>query len=657
MNWRWCACSALALTAGVLGLTRRAQGAELDLRVLLIATGDRDAEPGRRAMEDLLDAVGVPYQTLDSSQQTLTSELLYESPTRGRFNGIILTDSETYLPSGGTGFKAADFALLQDYERSMGVREAVLSGYPTVDPELGLDYGMGQVDVDVNVSGVWQAPAGGTELFEYINTSNPLATLDFAFLGHPSAQATGPTVQPLLVSAGDADATLISRLSYPDGREVLLSTLSNAWFYLHTSVLAYEFLDFATQGLFLGSRRAYLAVHNDDLFLPDEVWNPDTLANFDEDDYNFRVAASDIEAAVQAQQALHDAHPLASTLRIDLAFNGSGASLTGDPLTSAIAAHREEFGFINHTYEAIQMDWLCPDENSALGCVRTDYQSAYNDIAQNEQVWINLGLPNSERAFTALLSDAHSGLSDRQGTPDVNDDIPFPEGMNPAFFQAAADLGVTTIASDSSRPNQGVIQRVPGFAQVLLPRYPTALFYDTTTPTELVSEYNYIFHDSYEAKGQDPCTVPAALCEVRSYDEILDSEAETSLRHILSSEPYPHYFHQVNLRVYDAEGHTLQFDWLERVLGAYERALKLPLVNLRFYELGDLAWHKVLSKEAQPSGWVDTSTGQVTLSAVGEADVEVTGIAGGVMYGGQSLATVHLSPAPAVVAVDAALDR
>lgn len=657
MKWRWCATSALALNCGLLGLTRTALAAELDLRVLLVAVGDRDADPERQAMEDLFDAIGVPYQTLDSSQEVLTTDVLYESPTRGRFNGIILTDSETYLPNGGTGFSAEEFALLQDYERTNGVREAILSGYPTDEPDLGLDYGMGQIDMDVNVTGAWQAPAGGTDLFEYVNTANPLETEDFAFMGHPSPSATGPTVEPLLVNADDPDATLISRLTYPDGREVMLSTLNNAWFYLHTSVLSYEFLNFATKGLFLGSRQAYLAVQNDDLFLPDQVWDPATLADFDEDVYNFRVADTDINAAAAAQNTLHDAHPLASTLRIDLAFNGSGAMLTGDPLTTAIIANRDEFGFINHTYQAIQMDWLCPDEDSPVGCVRTDYQSAYNDIAQNEQVWLDLGLPNSDRAFKALLSDAHSGLSDRQGTPDISDDIPFPEGLNPAFFQAATDLGVTTIASDSSRPNQGIIQRVPGFPQVLLPRYPTALFYNTTTPTELVSEYNYIFHDSYEANGQDPCTVPDALCEVRSYDQILDSEAQVTLRHILSYQPYPHYFHQVNLRVYDDQGHTLQFDWLDRVLAAYERSIKLPLTNLRFYELGDLAWHKVLEKEAQPSGWVDTSTGQVTLSAVGEADVDVTGVAGGQTYGGQSLATVHLSATPTVVAVDAALDR
>jgi hypothetical protein len=657
MKWRWCA-SALALGSGLLGSTRPALAAELELRVLLIATGDRDADPGRQAMEDLFEAVGVPYQTLDSSRQALTDDVLYESPTRGRFNGIILTDSETYLPGGGTGFQAADFARLHEYERTNGVREAILSGYPTYDPELGLDYGMGDdIDVDLNVEGAWQAPAGGTEFFEYVATDRHLPTADFTFLGHPTPTATSPTVEPLLVNANDPGATLISHLTYPDGREVLLSTLSNAWFYLHTSVLSYEFLSFATKGLFIGSRHAYLAVHNDDLFLPDEVWDPETLANFNEDDYNFRVSAGDIDAAAAAQGALQAAHPLASTLRVDLAFNGSGASLVGDPLTTAIVTHRDEFGFINHTYQAIQMDWLCPDEASAVGCVRTDYQSAYDDIEQNEQVWLNLGLPHADRAFAALLSDAHSGLSDRQGTADISDDIPFPEGLNPAFFQAASDLGVTTIASDSSRPQQGIIQRVPGFPQVLLPRYPTALFYNTTTPTELVSEYNYIFHDSYEARGQDPCTVPEALCDVRSYDQILAAEAETTLRHILSYQPYPHYFHQVNLRVYDDQGHTLQFDWLERVLAAYEQLIKLPLVNLRFYELGDLAWHKVLAQEAQPSGWLDTSTGQVTLSALGEADVDVTGVAGGETYGGQSLASIHLSPTATVVAIDAALDR
>jgi hypothetical protein len=657
MKWRCRGAAALACGLGLLGGASRALAAELELRVLVVAVGDRAQDPARDALEDLLEALGVPYEVLDSSRQALTSDVLYSSPDHGRFNGILLTDSETYLPFGGLGFDAEEFALLHEYERTLGVREAVLSGYPTADPSLGLDYGMAAVGAGLDTTGRWQNPAGGSEIFEYINTANDFPTEDFTFLGRARQDGFGPSVEPLLVDAENPEDALIARLRYPDGRQVLLGMLNNASFYLHTHVLAYEFLNFATNGLFLGARRAYLAVHNDDLFLADEVWDPATRSNYPDGNNAFRLEASDVEAAVRAQALLHERFPLASTLRIDFAFNGSGAQLTGDALTDAVVANAGEFGFINHTYEALQMDWLCPSADSAEGCLRTDYQSAYLDIQRDAELWQALGLPDADQALRALVSDSHSGLSDRRGTPDVADDIPFPDGLNTAFVAAAAALGVETIASDMSRPNQQVIQRVPGSDQVLLPRYPTALFYNATTPEEIVSEYNYLFHDRYVEQGMDPCSLPAALCMARSYEQILDSEAEVTLRHILSYEPLPHYFHQSNLRVYDAAGHTLQFDWLERVLSAYTRCIDLPLENLRFTELGSEVRRRILTREAAPRGWLDTVTGSVTLTAAREVDVVVTGLAGGETYGGQSLRRVDVSATPRQFERDAALDR
>src|SRR5262245_31210587 len=119
MKRQWWTTGALALS--LLGLlpARSAGAAELELRVLLIAVGERSQDPGREWMEELLDTLGVPYETLDSSQQALTTELLYQSATRGRFNGVILTDAETYLPDGGSGLDAAEFTLLHTYEREL----------------------------------------------------------------------------------------------------------------------------------------------------------------------------------------------------------------------------------------------------------------------------------------------------------------------------------------------------------------------------------------------------------------------------------------------------------------------------------------------------------------------------------------------------------
>jgi hypothetical protein len=64
---------------------------------------------------------------------------------------------------------------------------------------------------------------------------------------------TGPEVRRLLVEAADPQYSLVSELRYPDGRRLLLSTVGNAWFFVHSQVLAYEFLNYATSGLFIGA--------------------------------------------------------------------------------------------------------------------------------------------------------------------------------------------------------------------------------------------------------------------------------------------------------------------------------------------------------------------------------------------------------------------
>lgn len=634
-----------------------AAAAELELRVLVVATGDATEDPGRELMERTLAGLGVPYDVLDTSREELLPSRLSESPDRGRYNGIILTESQTYLPGRGTGLDAAEFALLHDYERRFGVREAVLSGFPATSSNLGLDYGMASVSWGVDLPASWRAPAGGTELFEYVNVRSPLPTQGFAFSGRPRTDGSGPLVEPLLVDAENPDFAFVSRLSYADGRQVLLCTLNNATFFLHSSVLAYEFVSYATSGLFIGARHVYLSIHNDDLFLADAVWNPATNSDYPLSEHSYRWGADEVPLVVAAQERFRRDHPLARDVVIELAFNGAGADPENDPLTQAIVAHASDFEFINHTYQALQMDHLCTGEDEDLLCTPTDYDTAFDEIERNGERWLELGLPYPERAYISLLTDSHSGIEDRRGTPDTTDDVPFPEGFNDELGAAAQALGIRLLAGDASRRNQSAIQRVPGHDLVLLPRYPTAVFFNTTNPTELTSEYNYIFHGRYVDEGLDPCEIPAALCEPRTYDEILDAEAELTLRHMLAFEPFPHYFHQSNLHVYDEAGHILQLDWLEHVMQAYEQWMVLPVESPRFHELADIAWNTVLARERTPLGVLDTSSGTVTLTASGELSLEVTGVAGGRLHGGQSIREVDVSAAAITLDVDPALDR
>jgi hypothetical protein len=654
MKFRSIVAAPILGSLAVLCAASEARAFELELRVLLVATGGAEADPSRALLEETLDSMGVPYETLDASVEPLTSELLYASDERGRFNGIILTDSETFLPGGGTGLDAEEFALLHEYERTFGVRESIASGFPNRGSSLGLDYGFGDVTELRDVEGRWQGSAGGSELFEYVNTDNTLPIDGFSFAATPRDDGQGPLVEPLLVDAQNPDEVLISRVSYEDGREVLLSTVTNSEFTLHSRVLAYELVNFATSGLFIGARHVYLSIHNDDLFLADATWDPATLEEFPEQLINYRWAAAEVPVVVAEQAAFRERHPLAQNVVIELAFNGIGAA-QNDPLTQAVVEHAADFSFINHTFQALQMDRLCTDEGT--DCVPTDFGTAFEEISANAEVWLELGLPNPEHAFVSLLTDSHSGIEDRLGTEDIDDDIPFPEGFNQEFGRAAEELGIRLLAGDASRDNQTSIQRVPGRELVLLPRYPTAVFYNVTNPTELVSEYNYIFNGSYLEDGLDPCSAPEAICEPRSYDEILEAEADVTLRHMLAFEPFPHYFHQSNLHVYDDGGSILQFDWLERVLTTYERWLDLPIQSPRFDELADIAWNTVLARELAPAGVLDASTGIVTVVASGSVEIEVTGVSGGAEYGGQSIARVAAGPEGVTLTLDAALDR
>ena len=179
--------------------------------------------------------------------------------------------------------------------------------------------------------GIWQAPAGGTELFEYVNEANPLPITDFAFAGRPFViyagepkdTGIGPHVQPLLNWRDDLSKTFVSYLRYDDGREVLLSTISNAWFLIHSQVLAYEFLNFATKGVFIGSREVYLESHVDDLFLENELWDPTT--NTTDFSRSFRMDAAAVQNTRASVDALRSSHSTASSFKVDFAFNGSGA--------------------------------------------------------------------------------------------------------------------------------------------------------------------------------------------------------------------------------------------------------------------------------------------------------------------------------------------
>ena len=699
------AATTMLLTLVALVPSGRADNA-VKLRILVVATGEVAEDLGLAYIKPVLDEMGVPYGVLNVETQDVTPAFLAASPQGiackaeeagcvGNYNGIILTDADLVA-----SFTPAEWDILHNYEKNFRVREAVLSGWPATyaDPQpphgVYLDYGLVYSSSGNNYDARWTIPGRySKEVFEYVNRNNPLPITSLAFATYPRNNVNRlrdgsiPYVEPLLqTSQGEALLSIV-RYMTPDQpapvREVLISTITNASFLMHSKVLAYEFVNWATQGVFVGSRFIHLAAHVDDLFRTNSQWNP-VLHRENGDTY--RLTGADITNAVSKQAALRTAHPTAGNFKLDFAFNGAGAVVNPqamplaanwkDDLVAAVAANKTHFRFINHTFTHADMDKPpVPADASCDYHTFTDTEAIRAEIIRNQNVWELLELPERIQNRRVLISGAHSGLRDPKCTdnpalhPDMfniqADDIAFDAGgANPLFLQAAAAAGVEYIAADTSQRAQNVEQYIAQYEdgsqtdRLMLPRWPTNIFYNVTNPSQLEDEYNYMYYQRFVSAGQNPCEAQSAVCSPRSYRKILAIEADTTVRHMLSFNRWPHFFHQANLAWYDENGNTLQFDWLNAVFTEYERFLNLPVRNLPYYEIGDRTADSLSAKSAMIDATWNRTTGQVTLSAnKAVPHLRVTGLSGGELYGGQLIRDISVDTKTTAYVVDRGLTR
>ncbi|SDY87415.1 hypothetical protein [Nitrosomonas sp. Nm58] len=677
------------------------------LRVLVLATGDETQDLMLAYIKPVLDEMGVPYDVLNTETADLTAEMLaasngvacsaQEAGCVGSYNGFILTDSDLV-----SNFTPSEWDILHNYQKDFHVREAVLSGWPGTywdpNPPYGvyLDYGLAYTSSGTSYTGQWSVPAAyQKEVFEYVNQANPLPITDFAFAANPRNDTLGPrdgslpNVVPLLKTQNGEALVSIVRYMMPSQttpvRETIISTITNASFLVHSKVLAYEFINWATQGVFVGARYIHMATHLDDLFLDNSIWDPALKADNPDPSQNFRLTSNDISNAVSKQAAFRTAYPTAGAFKLDFAFNGSGAvvdpaattlvaNLTED-LVAAVIANKANFRFINHTFTHADMDKAPVPANAPCDYdTFTTVAAIQAEITKNQTVWGLLGLPEQSDNSRVLVTGNHSGLKDRKCTdyPELHpamanvqdDDVAFDQGgANPLFLEAAANADVNYLASDSSQRAQSIEQYITQYNdgssqdRLMLPRWPANVFYNVTNPTQLTDEYNYMFHDRFVNNNQDPCSIPGAICTTRTYTEILMAEADSALRHMLSFNKWPHFFHQSNLAKYDENGNTLQFDWLNAVFATYQQLFKLPVKNYPYYLIGDKTEERLIAKTAAIQATWDRTANTITLSADKAVILSITGVSDGELYGGQNIREIGVNPTPIVYPAYRALDQ
>jgi hypothetical protein len=308
-----------------------------------------------------------------------------------------------------------------------------------------------------------------------------------------------------------------------------------------------------------------------------------------------------------------------SGFRLEMAFNGEGASglYNPDMLTPAIITNSAPFNWLSHTYAHPSFD------------APATYTDILQELILNHNVAVNQ-LRLSNYYSISLVQPDISGL------------------YNPDFFRAAKDFGIRYIIADTSRvgwnnpsPNAGFYSPLEP-SILIIPRRPTNLFYNLSTPAEWVSEYNCYYGPSGTCAGGTFRYWDRNL----TYAEILDKESDMLLQYLLKWDVDPLMFHQANLRAYDGV-RSLLSDLIDATLAKYNRMVTLPIRSDPQHVIGARMANRMAYNSAGARG-VLVPCANVTLSVANSAaTVPVTGIAYGPnteTYGGQSISYLPIAP-------------
>jgi hypothetical protein len=600
--------------------TARADEPRIELRVLVVSDGTASVE----ALHTVLTRIGIPVDLVDlrdPDRRRINEALLMPAPGVASFQGVVLPEHAP--PDVGV----AELTSLRNYEQRFGVRQidaSVVAG-PAVGLATVTDTAGYSGTFDGKVAQLTPAALGAD--FGYARGPVPFSDAD------PDPDASWVEIaRPLagfrtLLEATSPDGRrrgAIAGVLTTGGREELVLAFSYDIDSTQLQVLAPGLVGWLTQGVHLGMDRSYLAVHVDDVLLPDVRWVAGAHCTPGADcppgtrtPPLIRMTPADVAYALDWQRR--------TGFRLDLVFNGAGSVAADaghgtDPLTAALVAAKDEFGWINHTWSHEYLGCVRDMSTTPWSCARvpllgwTRLVSRWtieSEVDRNVDFARRHGLPIDP---TELVTGEHGGL---KAPPQMPDD-------NPNLAGALQASGIRTVAADASQEDD---TRLVG-AAVTVPRYPIDLDFDTATTAETIDQYNWV-HTSRADGGDGVCEtdggcLPPARSGTGFADVIVPTEARKMFDHVMGNDPRPHYVHQPQL----TEDRTL-YPVLDRVIGDYRSrfADNRPLVTPTMAQAGQELVRQQRWAEAVASGRVHAwqQDGRIVVAVTGPPlDVPLT---------------------------------
>ncbi|MDP2066667.1 MAG: JDVT-CTERM domain-containing protein [Burkholderiaceae bacterium] len=652
----------------------------IDMKVLVISVAG--TQPSFLAITSILDQIGVPYEKIvltgtNATALQMVSGTLSDGAGNGKYQGIFLETGDLPISTDpfNSAMTAAQWAMLRQYQVDFGVRSATMFTRPaaTVDANnvpLDLTYGL-TPGSSRNTNDFTTPPdnavtatltISGQGVFDYLNPASPVIVKN-AFTYLSTANAGTQTV-PLLTATESGTTYAIASTFTGDGWENLAISADANPELTHALLTGYGVVNWVTKGVFLGSRKVYLSAQPDDVFIPDDLWDIVTHTTPGTALFRHRNTGLDYDSLAAWQTALNSNTQTAS-IKLEMPFNGVGYNTTDpaylnpgettDTLSPAVRANPDVFRWINHTWDHSSLN---PSDPSDPDFVTPTVASITNQLTWNHQVatGVRSGEPlNGSPTVTFSHYNQNAMIQ-----PDIS-------GLeNPVYWEAAQNFGLRYILMDTSRaysnfiPARPVVAPIPpntGFTSSLdtfvsdnprifiIPRYPTNLFFNVSTPAEWVDEYNFLFDKPVDQGGVGgPST----------YQQILNRESEVLLGYMLKFHALSWMFHAANLRDYNgapAGNNSLLSDLLDTVTNKYKAVYNLPIENLSQTEIGQLMQNRMAYNAALAGGLkgriVFGSEVKIELTNPSGAAVNVpmTGVSQGMTmaYGGQTISSISLA--------------
>ena len=643
------------------------------MSLLIISANGNPAN--RDGSDPMLDAatffaeqIGIPFDVMIAQNEQLTEARLLEANGDGKYQGIILTNSALTFNNAGvfeSAFDTAEWNLLWQYAREFNVRQLSLDSFPGAFPE---DLGLREASstgtttdspLNIGITAAGQDIFGSLKASATIPIKNAFVNLATVCSEDPVlACPAGVTTTPILRdNSTNQIVGTVSRTA--DNREVLNLTMGHNYFLTHTALLSYDLFKWVTQGVFIGAREMYLQMDIDDWYQASAIWDPAINANGSE---TYRITGFDVQSTKRQLDNLRSRFSVAQDLNITNAIVTAQGDFTatvdcsdGASLESATLCLKDDFDWVSHTYTERVMNFESPgynnqayplynaedpdingvfkgftcDDSSITGFNPTSIgeEIALKEIICNSQKLLQLDIPFSP---DSIITSAHSGLG--HYNPDPNSSNLIDNGLgnsSPALLGAMTSAGLKYMASNHSvLSHRGVCEVCgryhPNYPQIfLIPRYPTYIFFNATDPFQIESEFNYLFGPNgtfLDGFGNN------FFSTNQSYQDIINLDAENTLRHISSLQPYMHFFHQNNLKNYTGAnpGRSLWYDWTEAFLELYSSYYSIPLLTLNWTEQAANIERRTSFYNSGAKGVWDRAAGIVTVTSTNGGFVFVT---------------------------------